>query len=252
MRQRAVCGVAVLLAIGAITGCAQGEGTTVPGAVASAQSPSPALQKPNLFVADTGVETAPLLKSEADWSFNADDPAALGEFSSAVVSGKVVAVERSYVGGNGLVVTAYSVQVENVYKGEGIADVISVTLPGGTVTLGEYIGAVDKLGLYEMKLGSKDPELLRRAGLEPQKNEDPRTMDPSTPVTENWGVNPASESTVAEIRPDSWVFYIVTDNDVYYGAGFDHALSYLKDGQVYSLNAESERSSIPEEELLEK
>jgi len=244
---RVVCGIAVVLVVGAVAGCAHGDGAIAPVSGVSAGSSSAG---PDLFVVDTGVETAPRLHSEADWSFNTDDPAALAGFSTAVVSGKVVAVERSYVDDNGLVVTAYSVRVEKVYKGEDIPDVISVTLPGGSVALGEYIAALDTLGLYEMKLGSKDPELLRTAGVEAVPDQDPRSMDPSTLVTENWGVNPASESTVAEIRPESWVFYLVTDDDVYYGAGFDHALSYLKDGRVHALNTESERSPVSEDELF--
>ena len=206
---------------------------------------------PDLFVADTGVDRVPRMEFEADWSFNVNDPLVLRDFSTAVVSGKVIGVERSYVSGNANVVTAYSVQVETVYKGEDIPEIISVTLPGGSVPLGEYISSLDELGRYEMKLGHKTPELLRNAGIDPSQQEDPRTMDPSTPVTENWGVNPASEAMIAELQPDAWVFFLTSDDDVYYGAGFDHALRYLKNGQVYGIRLEAERSPIPEGELVD-
>jgi hypothetical protein len=209
-------------------------------------------QASDLFVADTGADGAPQMEFFGDWRFNVDDPLALRDFSTAVVSGKVIGVERSYVTGNANVVTAYSIQVETVYKGESIPEIISVTLPGGSVPLGEYISSLDKLDRYEMKLGRKTPEVLRNAGIDSSQEEDPRTMDPSTPVTENWGINPTREDTIAELQPDSWVFYLISDNNVYYGAGFDHALIYLKGGQVYSIHPEAERSPIPEDELFEK
>ncbi|MGY1550720.1 hypothetical protein ACW5CM_02920 [Microbacterium sp. A588] len=241
----------MFLALGTITGCAQDTGEGTARAVGSDEFSSAQSQVPDLFVADTGVETTSRSESHADWSVNVNDPAALFEFSSAVISGKVIGIERSYVDANAVIVTAYSVQVEKVYKGENIAEVISVTLPGGSVNLGNYILSLDKLGLYEMKLGQKNPELLSDAGNDPNQEKDPRTMDPTFVVTENWGTNPASESTLIELQPDSWVFYLgVAEGDTYYGAAFDHALSYLKDGLVYSLHPEAERSSLPESELI--
>ena len=252
MKQRAVVGVAMLLTLGAVAGCAHSDDAGTPTTVGSAEFASAEVQSRDLFVADTGVETAPRMTSIADWSFNVNDPAALRDFSSAVVSGMMIGVERSYVSANATVVTAYSVRVERVYKGENIADVISVTLPGGTVTLGEYIESLDELGLYEMKFGKSDPQLRGEAGLDPNEEHDPRRQDPSTPVTENWGVNPASASMVTELQPESWVFYIHTEDNIYYGAGFDHALSYLKDGLVYGLHPEGERSPVPEDDLFEK
>ena len=104
-----------------------------------------------------------------------------------------------------------------------------------------------------MKLGQKSPELLRSAGLDPSVERDPRAADPATPVTENWGMNPVSESLLRELQPEAWVFYIgEIESDTYYGAAFDHALSYLKGGKVFSVNHESAGSPIPESELLEK
>lgn len=262
MKQRSVItkhrkGIAVatllVLGLGLIAGCAQGDGEGAIGTVGSAGSPSAEPQPHGHFVADTGVETTPKMESHADWSVNLNDPAVLHDFSSAVVSGRVIGVERSHVDANGIIVTVYSVQVEKVYKGENIGRVISVTLPGGSVPLGEYISSLDKIGLYEMKLGRKDPELLRDAGLDGKQERDPRTMDASSPVTENWGTNPASESSLSALRPDSWVFYIgATEGKTYYGAAFDHALSYLKDGLVYSIHPDAERTPFPESDLFEK
>jgi hypothetical protein len=63
-------------------------------------------------------------------------------------------------------------------------------------------------------------------------------------------MNPTSKSLIAKLQPDSWVFYIGDiEGDVYYGAAFDHALSYLKDGWVYSLHPEAEGSPITEDSL---
>ncbi|AWB88529.1 hypothetical protein [Homoserinimonas hongtaonis] len=206
---------------------------------------------PGHLIIDTGVDSASRREFHADWPVNVNDPQVLREFSSGVIAGKVIGVERSYVDANAVIVTAYSIQLEKVYKGQNIPATISLTLPGGSVRLGEYISSLDKLGLYEMKLGQKDPELLRNAGLDPDQEKDPRTLDPDTLVTENWGMNPTSKSLLAELQPDSWVFYIgAVEGDVYYGAAFDHALSYLKDGMVYGLHPEAERSPIPESELL--
>lgn len=238
VRRREV--VAAIVILGIVTGCAS---TGASDAPAGDGTDSPAA----LLVADTGVEAEPVVTLQADWGFDVNDPMVLREFSTAVVSGTVIGVERSFVDGNGGIATSYSVRVETVYKGDGVAPVISVSLPGGTVTLGEYISSLDELGLYETRLGSK-AELLAGKGL--PLEEDPRTLDPSLPVTENWGVNPTSESLIERLHPDSWVFFIHADDSINWGSAFDHALSYLKDGVVHSLHPEADPASIPESRLL--
>lgn len=244
MKQRGIFGVTLLLALGAIAGCTHSDS---PGGAATAlPSTSPSAQRPEHFVADNDVALSARSPFYADWSVNVNDPATLREFSSAVVSGRVIGVERTFVDANAAIATTYSIQVENVYKGDDMANVISVTLPGGTVPLGEYIASLDEMGRYEMKLGRKDPERFPGAS-----QEDPRTMDPALPVTENWGMNPASASMLAELQPDSWVIYLgATEGDMYFGAAFDHALSYLKDGLVHTLHPEAERATFPESELF--
>lgn len=203
-------------------------------------------------VVDTGVEGMPVAQLAIDWSIDVNDPEALREASAVVVSGRVIGVERSFVEMGGFVITAYSVQVDEVYKGEVSSKIISVSLPGGTVPLGDYIVALDEMGLSQMKLGSKD---LDRDGVPdggPGEYQDPRSMDPATPITENWGTNPASASALAELQPDSWVFYLGgVDDGSYYGTAFNHALHYLKDGQVRSVHTEAERQAFPEVELYE-
>lgn len=251
MENRARVPVAVVIAMIALAGCAQDhvEGS---GGIASSVPPTSTQEvgPPDHIVVDTGVDASSPLVYIADWEINVNDPAVLRDYSSAIVSGRVAAVERSYVSRDTSITTVYSFEVDNVYKGEGIPDVISVHLPGGSVPLGEYITSLDELGLYEMKLGQKNAELLRSVGLDPNQERDPRTMDPATRVTENWGVNPTSEALIAQAQPESWVLYIgVVEGDAYYGAAFDHALSYLKGGLVYSVHPEAEKSPIRESEL---
>lgn len=250
MKYRSLVTVTILLSIGVVAGCAQHQGPQSAG-VAGSAAPVVHESTSDHLIVDTGVDSESRKEFHADWPVNVNDPKVLGEFSSAVIGGRVVAVERSYVDANAVIVTAYTVQVLKVYKGEEIPETMSITLPGGSVPLGEYIASLDNLGLYDMKLGKKDPELLRNAGLDPNQEQDPRTMDPATPVIENWGMNPTSESLVSQLQPDSWIFYIgAVEGDVYYGAAFDHALSYLKDGNVYSLHPEADPSSVAESELL--
>lgn len=245
----------MLVALGAATGCAPSGSAQLSGGAQPSQSSQTRSQKPSHLVIDTGVEAESRKEFHPDWSFDVNDPQALYEFSSAVIAGKVIEVEQSYVDGNAMIGTIYSVQVEKIYKGQGIPKTISLSLPGGSVPLGEYIASLDKLGLYDMKLGRKSPELLRRAGLDPDQElaQDPRAMNPATPVLENWGTNPTSKTLIEGLQPDSWVFYIgEIEGDVYYGAAFDHAMSYLKDGVVYSLHPEAEGVSTPESGLLNK
>lgn len=251
MKRLGTISVALLLTLSATSGCAQSGQAGAALEDRADESISAQPSAPELFVADTGVENTAVVAPMADWPVNVNDPLVLRDFSSAVVSGKVTGVERSWVDGNGFVVTTYTVQVEKVYKGDNIGDVISVTLPGGTVPLGEYISTLDKIGRYQMMLGAKSAKILSDSGVDPSLQQDPREMDPATPVSENSGLNPASESLIKERQPDSWVFYIGSvEGGVNYGAAADHALSYLKDGLVYSLHPEASPTSIPETELF--
>ena len=73
------------------------------------------------------------------------------------------------------------------------------------------------------------------------------------PISENWGLNPTSEKTLAEVQPEHWVFYIGGSEDgSYYGTAFDYSLKYLKDGLVHSLDTETKVAPYPEAELSRK
>lgn len=246
---------AAVVAGAAISAIVLGVGNVPPPEGPAAAPPAPTVQATPtpLYVADTGIDASPPIRSQGDWSVNVNDPLVLKGFSSAVVSGTVVAVEGSFVDDNGDIATTYSVHVDRVYKGENVPAVIPVALPGGSVPLGEYIAALDRLGLYEMKLGSKSPELLRQADSDPALDEDPREADPTLPVTANWGTNPTSQSLIEQLNPDAWIFYLgATKDGIYYGAAFDHALSYLKNNMVYGLHPETEGPPITEEDLATK
>ncbi len=200
---------------------------------------------PDHFVADTGAEGTLPAPLDPDRSINVADPATLRDESVAVVAGRVIGVERSFIDGNATVNTAYSIQVKTVYKGEEIADVISVSQPGGTMPLGEYIAALDERGMYGRVLGFKDLDGDAGNGYQ-----DARTMDPSFPVTANRGMNPTSARTLAELEPDYWVFYIGgVDDGSYYTTAFNYGLKYLKDGLVHSLPTEMAVPPFPEAEL---
>lgn len=239
--------VATILVLGVMAGCAQRADTSPTGD--ATEAPAILAPMPDHFVADTGAEGTISAPLDPDWSINVVDPAGLAENSVAVVSGRVIGVERSFVDSAGGIGTVYSVQVRTVYQGEVSSDVISVRLPGGAMPLGDYISALDKLGLYEMHLGTKD---LDRDG-EPDNGPDARTMDPSLMKTENRGLNPASATTLAELQPDFWVFFIGgTEDGAYYNVGWNYGLKYLKDGVVHSLPTEMDVPPFPEAELFEK
>lgn len=202
-------------------------------------------------VSDVDVALAPAVHVTADWSVNVNDARTLREFSSAVISGRVVRVEGSWVDDSGDIVTTYQVRTEQVYKGDGVPDLISITLPGGTLPLGEYIAGLDKVGMYEMKLGRKSDAILG-SGEGNAAWEDPREADQSLPATQNWGTNPTSSSVLEALRPDAWVFYLgFSDERTHYGAALDHALAYVKDGTVFTLQPEAEQKSFPERELFQ-
>lgn len=233
-QQRRISIVATILAIGVVAGCTQEADTSPTGG--ATEAPATSAPMPDHFVADTGAEGVPPVELIADWNVNVNDPQVLRDLSIAVVSGRVIGVEGSHVDEGGFIVTNYSVQVGTVYKGEDVSKVVTVSVPGGSVPLEEYTESVDELGLSELKLGPKELQ---------GRYEGPRV--------ENWGLNPTSAALLAELQPDFWVFYLEgRDDGVYVGTGFDHSMSYLKDGQVHSLHSETERPVFPEAELFEK
>lgn len=246
MKQPRVIATAIILALGVMAGCTQDADTSpADGAKGAPATPAPT---PDHFVADTGAEGTLPAGFDPSWAFAVADPAALREESLAVVSGRVIGVERSFIDGNATVSTAYSVQVRTVYKGEDIADVISVSQPGGTMSLSEYIAALDEMGMYERVLGFKDLDGDAGNGYQ-----DARTMDPSFPVTANLGLNPASATTLAELQPDNWVFYLGgSEYGSYYNTALNYGMKYLKDGMVHSLPTEMDVPTFPEADLFEE
>ena len=144
---RTVAVIAALATMGFVVACAQTEtGNQTQQAPSAAPDPGRPATVEHLII-DTGVGDASLREFHADWPFDVNDPHQLYDFSSAVVSGEVTGIERSFVDGNGMIVTSYTVKIGQVYKGQSIPEVISLTLPGGTVPLAEYISSLDKLGL---------------------------------------------------------------------------------------------------------
>lgn len=228
-----------LLAVGVLVGGCAAESTSSP--VTPRHSAAP--ESSELI----DVSLAPEKVVYADWSFNVDDPAAVAEFSRAVVSGIIVHTEASNVGPLEFIHTKYTLKVDKVYKGDLKAgDEISVSLAGGTMTLGDYIAELDRLGKYDDVFPTKDEKFMKDAGIDPTTVVDPRDADPNTPMTQNFGTNPTSKSLNAEITPDAWVYFLNSEDDgTYYGSVFNHSLKYVKDGYVYSLNPEPLEGQTP-------
>ncbi len=260
----------VLLAMGVLGGCAAessgGSGATATGAGATASSAPAATAAPTAGMTATAaavtlVPPAPEL-SEVDvnldqlqwmireWNIDVDDPAAVAEESSAVLTGTVVRTDGTSLGSSGDIYTYYTIRVDKVYKGDlKVGDEISVSLPGGTMLTGEYIDEVERLGLTERVLPP------RSENFDPKAIGDPRDNDPNTPITDNWGSNPTSESLNAEIAPDAWVYFLNRQDDgTYYGSFAHHSFKYLKDGYIHSLHPEPEPGQtvepFPEAELV--
>lgn len=235
---------ALLLAMGMLVGCTT-ESTSSP--VVPPQSATPE----SSGVID--VNLAPPKVMHADWSFNPDDPVAVADFSRAVVSGIIVHTEDSNVGPLEIIHTKYTLKVDKVYKGDlNEGDEISVSLAGGTMTLGEYIAELDRLGKYDDAFPTKDEKFMKDAGIDPATVVDPRDADPNTPVTHNFGTNPTSKSLNEEIMPDAWVYFLNSEDDsTYYGSVFNHSLKYVKDGYIHSLDPDPGEhvTSLPEAEL---
>ncbi len=186
------------------------------------------------------VNLAPPKAIDADWSLNVDDPAAVASFSSVIVAGSVVNIEETYVGPLDTIHTRYMLKVDKVYKGNlKVGDEISVSLPGGAMTLGDYIEELDRMGRYDDVFPVKGEEFLKEAGIDPATVVDPRDDDPNAQLIDNLGSNPTSESLNAEVAPDAWVYFLnIEDDGTYYGSVFNHSLKYVKGGQVFNLNPE--------------
>ena len=250
----------VLLAMGILGGCATGSSTgtgassaTSAGMAAeTATTTSTAASPPTTSEIPqpsdgTDINLEPRLGRQIDWSFNIDDPAAVADFSRAVVSGVIVHTEGSNVGPLEIIHTNYTLKVDKVYKGDlKVGDEINVSLAGGTMTLGDYIAELDRLGKYDGVFPTKDEKFMKDAGIDPTTVVDPRDADPNTPVTHNFGTNPTSKSLNEEITPDAWVYFLNSEDDgTYYGSVFDHSLKYVKDGYVYSLDPEPLEGQTP-------
>ncbi|MFT3944052.1 MAG: hypothetical protein QM705_09580 [Ancrocorticia sp.] len=259
---------AILLAMGVLGGCAaeSGAGSASDGgstassaatlaptagvtATASATEASPGA--PAQESVDVNLE--PRSEAQMEWGLNIYDPAAVAEASSEVVAGTIVSTDGNFVDVLNTINTKYTLKVEKVYKGDlKVGDEISVSLPGGSMTLGDYIAELDRLGRYDEVFPAKSEEFMKEKGIDPATVVDPRDQDPTTPVTHNLGSNPTSESLNAEVAPEAWVYFLNHEDDgTYYGSVLNHSLKYLKEGDVHSLNPDAgdHATSLPEAEL---
>lgn len=238
----------------AMAGCASDADPNVPqtAPLATSDSPTAALEGAENFVSVLDVASQTAIHLSLDSAINFNDPATLFATASGVVSGRIVDAPTSYVDDNGTIVTKFTIAVNEVFKGEGIGETVSISLPGGSVRLADYIDKLDKLGYYDMKLGRKSDAIAESGGGTPSEWVDPRSQDPDTMVTENYGINPTSESMISKLDPDYWVFYLGEPADGeahFWGWSFDQALAYVKEDTVYTLSPESEVASFPESEL---
>ncbi len=78
-----------------------------------------------------------------------DDAAAVAKASQVVVFGTIVNTNGTSVDQLGTIHTDYTLKIDKVYKGDlEVGDEINVDLPGGTIPMGDYIGELDRPGLY--------------------------------------------------------------------------------------------------------
>lgn len=172
-----------------------------------------------------------------------------------VVAGTVISTDSTSVDSLGVIDTYYTLKVDKVYKGDlKVGDKISVSLPGGSMTLGDYITELDRIGRYDDNFPVKSEEFMKEHGIDPSTVVDPRDQDPNTLVTQNFGNNPTSESQNAEIDPDAWIYFLDEyEEGGYYGSVLNYSFKYLKGGYVYSLNLENDQGQrdkpFPEAEL---
>lgn len=245
---------ALFLTMSALGGCTaeSGAGSASDGG-STASSPDATLAPsgtPNSSnVVDVNLE--PLFPIEMDIAIDVDDPAAVADASSEVVAGTVISTDSTSVDSLGVIDTYYTLKVDKVYKGDlKVGDKISVSLPGGSMTLGDYITELDRIGRYDDNFPVKSEEFMKEHGIDPSTVVDPRDQDPNTLVTQNFGNNPTSESQNAEIDPDAWIYFLDEyEEGGYYGSVLNYSFKYLKGGYVYSLNirkrSRSEGQALP-------
>ena len=244
-------GVTVLVA-GGLVACS----TQIPARPAQGtSSPSvsaPVMAEPGVLSIDVG--KAPFIPFVVDWAINVDDMGAVVDASPIIVSGVVTRVIGTEVDELGVINTIFGVRVDEVYKGNlASGEEINVRLPGGAMTMGDYIAALDSLGIYDQIFPVKSPEFLEEHGIDPDDVKDARSQDPAAPVIHNHGSNPTSASVIAEIDPDAWVFLLDQDAVGSYHATFlNLSLMYLKSGAVIRVvpGEQGQRPlSLPEEEF---
>ncbi len=235
-------------AIGLIAGC--GTQATSPGGASSAASSTetPQSQRPMVDTAES-----PAMAVFFDWAIDVSDPTVVFEASSTVVSGSVSEVQSSWVDDQGFINTTYVIDVAKTYKGDiAPGQQIKVSLLGGTMSLGDFIAEVDRAGIYDEVFTEKSTDFWLGKGYE-SAPPDPRSEDPATLVTHNFGSDPASESLNETIQPDAWVFFLNEDPDgTFSGTVLNHSLMYLSGGKIHSLfpeEAGDRDTSVAESEL---
>jgi|GEM_PF-4362710 len=218
-----------------LTGCA----STADAARLYGGSPADQVTVPGepaeYFTSDVDVSLASPYPVLFDWNIDTSDPSALASVSPYIVLGKVTSLDSTRVDESGFINTTYTVEVSENYGKENAPARIQLELPGGAMTLGEYIAGLDEAGKYELLLGQKSDEILREKGIDPSVVKDARAQDQEQVIIENYESNPTSESFLKDHRPDAFVFYLGgSENGVYYGAAFNHSLKYVRDGLVYN------------------
>lgn len=227
-------GVAAFLSVVLLAGCAA---TPEPQSEATASAPSAAAPMSAVDVA-----SEPRYPIELDWSIDTTDPRAIEEFSSLVVKGVITSVGNAFVNSAGMINTIYTVDVSDVYRGQLASRTIEVSLPGGAMPRGEYIAALDELGLYNMLYGPKSEEFMREKGIDPDSVVDPREQDPLGLIIHNVNSNPTSPSFLKAANPEAFIFFLNSDDgpDRIFGSVLNHSVKYVREGIVYSFTEDQE------------
>lgn len=168
-----------------------------------------------------------------DFGIDTTNPNELSQVSENIIKGKILGVEGVSVNDVGIIETTYQVKVEESYKGE-TESIISVSLPGGTTTMGEYIRMLDERGIYELIFPNKNDDVLIEKGIDPTSAIDPRE-EPEKIIVHNLGNNPTSPIFVRDNKPESYIFYLNSETqDVYYSSVIGESMKYVKNNKVYS------------------
>ncbi|WP_159648912.1 hypothetical protein [Erysipelothrix aquatica] len=203
-----------------------------------------------LFVSDVDINCSDIFPIIVDYAIDVSDPDVLTETSPFIVSGTIKNVEKVDINKEGFIETTYSVELDEIYKGAINTDEIAVIVPGGQMTLGEYIQKLDEMGIYEMVSSTKSDAFLEKKGIKKEDVIDPREQDPNKIITHNFGTNPTSRSFIETKEPEKYVFYLVEHKGVYAALSFDHGMKYIKNGTVYSVIETNEATKPFEETKL--